>query len=183
MALKRNHRSVLGRAALTGLLMIGSCQSAPAEQGSLIPASAPGRVPPADAAAPAATPADRLEPESASDLAGSAEAGAPVTDTFEVPSISNGTDTSAMAGLTDAPRPKPATVDAFVEELPLPDFINVVFGEMLQVPFYTGPGIAEQKNTSVILKTSGQLKSDDFLELVIEVLKSYGVAVVPATLH
>lgn len=164
----------MARAMLASLLLISSCQSAPAEQSSVGPAQtlAPPAPPPV-----LTEDASGLEP--ASENSGSNGSASPSRDTFEVPSIANSEKTSDADPLAGAPRPKPATVDAFVEELPLPDFINVVFGEMLQVPFYTGPGIAEQKNTSVILKTSGQLKSDDFLELVIEVLKSYGVAVVP----
>jgi general secretion pathway protein D len=174
MAVNLNRSAALGRMTFASFLIISSCQSAPAQQDPASPArQAQGQT------IPAAEAEGRPEPETASDLAGGSSAGEPVRDTFDVPSIASGIETSSADLLADAPRPKPATVDAFVEELPLPDFINVVFGEMLQVPFYTGPGIAEQKNTSVILKTSGPLKSDDFLELVIEVLKSYGVAVVP----
>jgi len=82
------------------------------------------------------------------------------------------TDTTARA-----PRLKSKTVDAFVKPLPVPEFIDVVFGGMLEVPYVTGPGVAEMSEI-VQLRSSGQIASRDFLELVSVALEDYGVRVI-----
>ena len=69
------------------------------------------------------------------------------------------------------------TVDAVVAPLALPDFINVVFGEMLNVPFTTGPGVSERREI-VQLRSSGQMSAETFLSLVARALEDYGVRVV-----
>lgn len=97
---------------------------------------------------------------------------------FSVPSISNPIDEAAETSGSRPPRPKTQTIDAAVQELPIPDFIDTVFGQMLQVPFVTGPGVAARDDVIIKLRTSGELASEDFLELVISALEEYGVAVV-----
>ena len=75
------------------------------------------------------------------------------------------------------PRMKAKRVDAFVKPLTLPDFIDVVFGEMLQTSYVTGPKVA--KMTDVVqLRSSGAMKAGDFLSLVSSALEEYGVRVV-----
>ena len=94
-----------------------------------------------------------------------------------VPAISDPTGQD-FAGDGRAPRPGSTTVDAFVPALPLPQFIDVVFGEMLDVPYVTGPDVASQ--TAVVqLRSSGNLRANDFLALVEGALEEYGVRVVP----
>lgn len=77
-----------------------------------------------------------------------------------------------------APRPKAKTIDAFVSPLTVPQFIDVVFGEMLEVPYVTGPAVAEMTDV-VQLRSSGEMKATDFQALVSEALEAYGVRVVP----
>ncbi|MEH6488021.1 MAG: secretin N-terminal domain-containing protein [Hyphomonas oceanitis] len=100
------------------------------------------------------------------------------SEEFSVPSIANSSDPAAPGAGSRPPAPHTKTVDAAVQELPLPDFIDTVFGQMLQVPYYTGPGVAERKDVIIKLRTSGELKSADFLALVSGALAEYGVSVV-----
>lgn len=97
---------------------------------------------------------------------------------FEIPGIGRSSNAGGSTN-TRPPRPKTSTIDAAVKELTLPDFIDTVFGQMLQVPYVTGPGVADRNDVIIKLRTSGELASADFLELVIDALKEYGVAVVP----
>ncbi len=76
------------------------------------------------------------------------------------------------------PRPVTKTVEAIVSPLSVPKFLDVVFGDMLQVPFVVGPEVA--KRTDIIqLRSSGTLKSEDFLSLVTVALEDYGIRVLP----
>lgn len=76
------------------------------------------------------------------------------------------------------PQPTTSTVDAAVPALPLPQFIDAVFGKMVGVPYTTGPGVAE-RNDVIQLRSSGKMRSEDFLELVSNSLENYQVRVVP----
>lgn len=77
-----------------------------------------------------------------------------------------------------APQPSVETVDAVVPPLALPAFIDVVFGEMLGVPYVTGEDVSAR--TDVIqLRSSGRMNADVFLELVRSSLEDYGVAIFP----
>jgi len=81
-------------------------------------------------------------------------------------------------GNSVAPTPKVKKVDAFVSPLSVPQFIDVVYGEMLGVAYVTGPEVA--KMTDVVqLRSSGELQSEVFQELVAKALQDYGVRVVP----
>ena len=53
-----------------------------------------------------------------------------------------------------------------------------VYGEMLGVPYVTGPEVAKM-NDVVQLRSSGEMNAQDFLSLVSNALESYGVRVVP----
>lgn len=79
---------------------------------------------------------------------------------------------------TTAPRTKVRTIDAFVAPLPVPQFVDIAFGEMLQVPFVVGKDVAAMTDV-VQLRSSGTITGKNFQELVSEVLKEYGVRVVP----
>ncbi len=100
---------------------------------------------------------------------------------IRIPSVSR-TDDIAPADNSAEPRgpePSSATVDAVVPALPIPQFIDVVFGDMLGVPYTTGPGVAERTEL-VQLRSSGRMLSADFLELVSQSLESYAIRVFPA---
>ncbi|WOR15368.1 secretin N-terminal domain-containing protein [Hyphomonas sp. FCG-A18] len=100
-------------------------------------------------------------------------------ETFDVPTLAQIPDLEGGFDPQAAPKSPVSIIDASVRELPLPDFIDSVFGNMLQVPYFTGPGVAQRADVIVKLRTSGDLAADDFLELVTDALKEYGVAVVP----
>lgn len=96
----------------------------------------------------------------------------------QVPDISEDQNLGASGSNGRAPAIKARTVDAFVAPLPLPQFIDVVFGEMLKVPFLTGPDVASRADI-VQLRSSGSMRGRDFLGLVSTALEEYGVRVVP----
>ncbi|MCA8903692.1 MAG: hypothetical protein H6881_00545 [Rhodobiaceae bacterium] len=100
------------------------------------------------------------------------------TSEIEVPSVSRAGAPELDGAGAPAQRPKPAssTVDAAVPALPLPQFVDVVFGNMLGVPYVTGPGVAERKEL-IQLRSSGRMRADDFIELVSSSLESYGLRI------
>jgi general secretion pathway protein D len=59
----------------------------------------------------------------------------------------------------------------------LPEFIEVIFGEVLQVPFDFGPSVAERDET-VNFNVSDPLTADALLDAVRVVLSDYGLAVI-----
>ena len=83
---------------------------------------------------------------------------------------SSGTDAAG------APSFSVGEIDAVVPPLALPMFVDLVFGEMLGVPYVTGPGVAARSDI-VQLRSSGVMPSDTFLDLVQIALKDFGVRV------
>ena len=69
-------------------------------------------------------------------------------------------------------------VDTVVPPLALPAFIDLVFGEILSVPYATGPGVAGRSEI-VQLRSSGTMPADVFLNLITATLEDYGVRVAP----
>jgi len=100
------------------------------------------------------------------------------SDTGRVPWIGNaGQDNSENADTTP-PRLKIQNVEAYVAPLPLPQFIDAVFGEMLSATYVMGKNVANRTEV-VTLRSSGAMKSDAFLDLVSVALLEYGVRVSP----
>ncbi|PHS29126.1 MAG: hypothetical protein COA85_02020 [Robiginitomaculum sp.] len=95
-----------------------------------------------------------------------------------VPSISEPSRQTGQGKSYKAPKISVKSVEAFVTPSPLPEFIDVTFGEMLKLPYVTGPGVAARKDI-VQLRSSGILSGRDFFELVQSALREYGVRVVP----
>ena len=102
------------------------------------------------------------------------------SDVGTIPGIAapNQSDGQLHGGDNSAPDTKIGTIEAYVTPLPVPQFIDIVFGEMLQVPFVTGKDVQEMKDI-VQLRSSGRMKGVDFQLLVSEALKEYGLRVVP----
>lgn len=102
----------------------------------------------------------------------------PQSNEIAVPSVSP--QESELAGpgpiAEEAPLAEVQYVDAVVPALPVPQFIDVVFGEMLGVPYVTGPGVAE-KSELVQLRSSGRMDAQTFVELVSLSLEDYGLRV------
>ena len=59
---------------------------------------------------------------------------------------------------------------------PLTQFIDTVFGQILQVPYYTGPGVARRRDI-VTLSGPIQISNRKFFALVQAALRQYGLAV------
>ena len=77
-----------------------------------------------------------------------------------------------------APRTKVRSVEAYIAPLSVPQFVDIAFGEMLKLPFVVGKDVAAM-NDVVQLRSSGTMTGANFQALVTEVLKEYGVRVVP----
>lgn len=104
----------------------------------------------------------------------------PQSQLFDVPALRNGvSNRPTSGGGSPVPKPKDATIETSAREISLPDLIDLAFGQLLEVPYFTGPGVAENGNMSVILRTSGEMTSEAYLDSITDVLNSYGFAVVP----
>jgi len=93
-----------------------------------------------------------------------------------VPSLSE-RSYSGAANLTSVPEIKVKSIDAFVPALPLNQFIDLVFGKMLDVPYVTGPGVANSQSV-VQIRSSGQMSGESFFKLIEGALEEYGVRVI-----
>ncbi len=102
----------------------------------------------------------------------------PLNPIESVPHISQRQKDNNAGVDSRAPKVSVETVEAFVRPSPLPEFIDVAFGEMLKIPYVTGPGVAAREDV-VQLRSSGTLSGGDFFELVQSSLRDYGVRVVP----
>ncbi|MDQ7077617.1 MAG: secretin N-terminal domain-containing protein [Robiginitomaculum sp.] len=118
---------------------------------------------------------DELENKTSED---SVEKSTPLSEIKAVPSIAELQREGHSKVSTRAPKIPVKTVEAYVAPSPLPEFIDVAFGEMLKVPYVTGPGVAARKDV-VQLRSSGTLSGKDFFDLVQSALREYGVRVVP----
>ncbi len=94
-----------------------------------------------------------------------------------IPVLSVVSKASGPSKDTTPPMLKAERVDAFVAPLILPEFIDVVFGEMLQTPYVTGPAVAARTEV-VQLRSSGEMAAGDFLSLISSALEEYGVRMV-----
>jgi len=83
------------------------------------------------------------------------------------------------------PEAAPADIDAVVSDdeievtlppQPVPNFIDTVFGEVLQVPYTMGPGVAERKDI-VSLRGSVAVSKRKFFLMTQTALRDYGLAV------
>lgn len=99
-------------------------------------------------------------------------------ESTRIPSLSSTQQAVSADREIQAPKPGVRTVNATVKDASLPDFIDTVFGEMLRVPYYTGEGVAGQSDVVVQMRSSGTYSAEGFLELVTDLLKEYGIAVV-----
>lgn len=99
---------------------------------------------------------------------------------FAIPELSSGRDQSigASNAMQTAPKPNVDVVNVTMETLATERFIDVVFGEMLGVPYTIGEGVADKTDT---LRLGSPVSTDSgvFLEWVIDYLKSYQIRVVP----
>ena len=78
------------------------------------------------------------------------------------------------------PTPSPTLsgepVNLTIEQMPLPAFINTVFGETLHLSFHVDPRIA-QRADPVTLRTGGPRSPNDILALARQVLRDFGIQI------
>ena len=92
-----------------------------------------------------------------------------------VPYINPGSQTPLPGG--ESPELPTGTVNVTLPPQPLPNFINTVFGEILEQPFSMGPSVAENQ-ALISLRSVREMEAATFLSLVEEALKDYGVGVI-----
>lgn len=68
-------------------------------------------------------------------------------------------------------------VTASFDQMPLPAFVNTVFGELLKVNYQMDPAVASRQDL-VTLRTGGSRSPQELLAVTTEVLASYGLQVV-----
>lgn len=101
------------------------------------------------------------------------------SDVASVPSLADSNAPISSDGVSrTAPRTRVRTVEAYIAPLSVPQFVDIAFGEMLKLPFVIGKDVAAM-NDIVQLRSSGTMTGANFQNLVTEVLKEYGVRVVP----
>ncbi|KAB2911389.1 MAG: hypothetical protein F9K30_21775 [Dechloromonas sp.] len=72
--------------------------------------------------------------------------------------------------------PSGAPIAASFDQMPLPAFINTVFGELLKVNYQMDPSVASRQDV-VTLRTGGARTPQELLAVATEVLSSYGLQV------
>lgn len=88
--------------------------------------------------------------------------------------------TQAYSGATAAQIEQLLTardVEVALPPQPLPQFIDTVFGGVLQVPYSTGPGVA-QRREMIALRGPSTISNRQFFSMAQAALQQYGVAVV-----
>lgn len=104
------------------------------------------------------------------------EIGSSEARAVRVPALTR-TSASVLSADGDEPALGDDPVDAVVAPLPLPQFIDVAFGQVLRAPYVTGERVATR--TDVIqLRSSGLMPPATFIELVKTALSNYGVSVI-----
>jgi len=93
-----------------------------------------------------------------------------------VPSIGDALTARDLSRGGNAPGLPSGDINIAVPPASLPNFIDAVFGGLLDVPYVTGPGIANRTDV-VQLRSSGEMAPETFLDLVGMALKDYGVRV------
>lgn len=70
----------------------------------------------------------------------------------------------------------PRDVEVALPPQPLPQFIDTVFGQVLRVPYATGPGVA-QRGDIIALRGPGTMSNRQFFAMTQAALAQYGIAV------
>jgi general secretion pathway protein D len=98
------------------------------------------------------------------------------SDISVIPGIVAQQQPQTAAGGGRAPAPRVSSVDVKAMDVPVPLFIQTVFGEWLQVPFVLDEQVSTIAN-KVHLTTSGPYAADELLDVATNILESYGVRV------
>lgn len=93
----------------------------------------------------------------------------------ETPAAPNVSQDSATPGQIEALIAE-REVEIALPPQPLPQFIDTVFGEVLRVPYYTGPGVAQRRDM-ITLRGPTRLSSRQLFTMAQMALRQYGMAV------
>lgn len=85
-----------------------------------------------------------------------------------------GATASGLSANEGMPPVKGGPINANIEGMPVPAFINEFFGSLLAVNFQMDPAVAKLTDL-VTLRTSGPQSPQNFYRLAVEVLRTYGV--------
>lgn len=82
------------------------------------------------------------------------------------------------AGLRPGTRPDipKSPLSTSIEDMPLPAFVNEVFGNQLRLAFQVDPEVGKRRDL-VTLRVPQPIPGPDYYDLALDVLRSYGVAV------
>lgn len=103
---------------------------------------------------------------------------AATSESFDIPPIRESSTGRDQYGGSAAPPFGVRTVETRAREVSLPNFVDIAFGELLDVPYFTGPGVANKADVSINLRSAGEMPAEAFFELIKDVLTTYGVAVI-----
>ena len=108
-------------------------------------------------------------------LVSGASRSAPALIRSGTPSPPGGGPTSSGLGVYEGiPPVKGEPINANIEGMPVPAFINEFFGTVLAVTFQMDPAVAKLTDL-VTLRTSGPQSPAEFYRLAVQVLRAYGV--------
>lgn len=161
-ALTKKNASWRLAASLTALAALGGCVSFP----SLRAPHIGGRNTQADSeAAPAS---QNAQPSPSVQILSGALPPSAERETSLARAAPTSADIEALLPLRD--------VEASLPPQPLPQFIDTVFGQVLHVPYSTGPGVA-QRSDIIALRGPGTMSNRDFFIMTQAALQQYGIAV------
>lgn len=84
---------------------------------------------------------------------------------------------ASVGGGATAPEFQGEAINATLPSQPLPEFINTVLGDILELPFALGPGVAERRDM-VALRSVRDMPEEDFYRLFETAISDYGLALV-----
>lgn len=161
---------------LLGALLVTGCASTKAESHTPAVTDALASSPPQPESKPVSVePAGNPSmPSVKSEQVGEPSPAGPPDIAFrEVPGVGVG----ASSG-EDVEEPMPTvrrqTLNVTIASKTVPDFINTVFGELLEVGFVIGPGVQERQD-KVALRSVNNIDSRDLFEVAMNALKDYGI--------
>lgn len=157
------NRMLAGSGVLVGSLLLASCATQ-----NRVALPEPLRAP-----KPAA-----VNTDSQALLSGREPSGQPGLARYNTPTPP-GTESAAagMNAATPLPPLRGQPINANIEGMPVPAFINEFFGSILGVGFQMAPAVAKM-NDLVTLRTSGPQSPQNFYRLATRILQTYGVTAV-----
>ncbi len=97
-------------------------------------------------------------------------------EAWQVPSLAAPSEANALAG-EDRPRLRGPSINVTLPAQSVASFVNTVLGEVLELPYALGPGVAEREDI-VTLRSVRDMDRETFFQLFEAALEGYGLALV-----